>query len=84
MAFRDRIKGKYAIEKKLGQGQGSYFFQLKKNIYTRACLVGRLSNRTISAKVGLTGQFCFLGVGLTGQLENKGRLTVLVIENKSV
>ena len=39
--------------------------------------------------VGLTGQFCqksvqqdnfvFLGVGLTGQLENLGRLTVLVM-----
>ena len=36
-------------------------------------------------RVGLIGQFCFfLGVGLTGQYENLGRLSVIIIENKSV
>ena len=37
--------------------------------YTRVRPGGRPSNRTILPKVRLTGQFCFLGVRLTGQLE---------------
>ena len=31
----------------------------KTSIYSRICLVQRLSNRTILPKIGLTGQFCF-------------------------
>ena len=52
--------------------------------YSRICLVGRLSIRTILLKIGLTGQFCFFGNSLTGQLENLARLTALVMLNKSV
>ena len=48
-------------------------------IYSRICLVRRLSNRTILPKIWLTGQFCFFGICLTGQFENLGRLTVLVM-----
>ena len=34
-------------------------------------------------KIGLTRQFGFFGVSLTGQFENLGRLTVLVMVNKA-
>ena len=43
-------------------------------MYSLSSLVGRLSTRTILPKIGLTGQFCVFCVGLTGQLENFGRL----------
>ena len=49
------------------------------SLYSRICLVWRLSNRKILLKVGITGQFCFFSVGPTGQLKNLGRLTLLVI-----
>ena len=53
-------------------------------LYTEIGPVGRRSNMTILPKVGLTGQFCFSVVGLTGQLVNVGEFEVLLIENKSV
>ena len=46
--------------------------------YTGACLLGRLTNKTILPKVGQAGQF-FFGVALTGELENLGRLTVILM-----
>ena len=39
-------------------------------VYTGVRPGGRLFNRTILPNSRLTGQFCFLGVRLTGQLEN--------------
>ena len=39
----------------------------------------RVHRRTILPNSRLTGQFCFLGVRLTGQVENLDRLTVLVM-----
>ena len=78
---------------------GSYrqpFPILKFLYYTGVGPVGRRCYRTIWPNSGLTGQFCFLGVGLTRQFENLGRLviennsvlvienSVLVIENKSI
>ena len=38
-----------------------------------------LSNRTIFPKIGLTAQFCFFAVCLTGRFENFGRFTVQYI-----
>ena len=53
-------------------------------VYTGVRLGGRPSKRPISPNSRLTGQFCFLRVRLTGQLQNLDRLTVLVMLNKSV
>ena len=55
------------------------FLDFGKNLeYTGVRPEGRPSSRTILPNSRLTGQFCFLGVRLTGQLENLDRLTVLV------
>ena len=49
--------------------------------YKGSCQVGHLSNRTILPKICLKGQFIILGICRTGQLENLGSLTVLVMLN---
>ena len=55
----------------------------RSTVLSRICLVGRQSNRTNLRKIELTGQFCFFGVSLTGQLENFGKLTVSFMFTKS-
>ena len=64
----------------------SFNFELNRKFssYNGICLVGHLSKRTFFPKICLTGQFIFLGICLTGQFENSGKLTVLVMLNKSV
>ena len=49
-------------------------------MYSRVRLVGRLSNRKMLPKVGLTGEFFSRDVQ-TGQLANLGRLTVILMQN---
>ena len=49
-------------------------------IYTQISLVRRRSDRKFLPTVGPAGEFCFLEVGLTGQLKNFCQPTVLLAE----